>query len=94
MANVHDPRVGVGRAAHTRGFERPIGEIVHHGFMALKSKDFNTERSESGLCAFRPGRQVQFLFWSELIHLHAHRFEFQLGDLPVDCLWDNVDLRL
>ncbi len=44
--------------------------------------------------AFGPGCEIVLLLGSELVHLHAHGFELELGDLPVDRLGHGVDLRL
>ncbi len=40
VADVHDARVGVGRAAQLRGFKRPVGEVPHHGVREAKTKNF------------------------------------------------------
>ena len=80
VANVHDARIGVSRAAQLRGFKRPVGEVLHHGFMICNTKKVSdvTEdqrRTKKILCAFGPRRQIQLLLGRELIHLHAHRLE-------------------
>jgi hypothetical protein len=52
----------------------------------------NDEGSKSG--AFAPGGEVVLLLRGELVDLHAHGLELELGDLLIEVLGNGVDLIL
>src|SRR6266853_1099629 len=45
-ANAHDARIGVGCATQLRGFQRPIGEFSHHGFMDDSKEKISTQSAQ------------------------------------------------
>src|SRR5260370_38349078 len=57
--------------------------------------EFDERGTAAGLRrAFGPGGQVVLLFGSEFIDENSHRFQLELGDLPVDRLRNVIDFAL